>query len=518
MHAAIPVVEIADHAGALRIRRPDRKIDAAHAANRPELRAELLIDLEVIALGEKVQVDLAHERAVAIRILHDLLGTIVSDRAHLVVAVASRSRQHRLEKAFGMQTIGGDFLPSARRSDAHLLCVWAKHPDDEIIAHAVRTQNPERIRVRAREKRVHFVDRQAEDFEGCHAKRPSLPRTSELKTLDAHRSPPRHPATLRRFLVSLGATALDSPHGMDQTFNTVVEDLLRTYRENGGINYIEAAATLPSRPAVDAACVELLSILFPGFHGEPLVHAGELPEATMTRIKALHRRLKPEICKSLMAVKPSASVETDAEEILRFFFSQLARLREMLWADIDAAYEGDPAAISYEEIILAYPTIEAIAIQRMAHLPLPKGPPAHPPNDDGVGARPNRHRYPSRRADRVALLHRSRHRRRRRRDLCDRLAREALSRRTLGARSFQKDDQGHIRKGGKRHPNVEDHVTIYPNSTVLGGETVVGARSTIGGNVFLTESVPPDSLVYYQGKQIATVSKRDRHPDVARHF
>jgi serine O-acetyltransferase len=89
---------------------------------------------------------------------------------------------------------------------------------------------------------------------------------------------------------------------------------------------------------------------------------------------------------------------------------------------------------------------------------------------------------------------------------------------TLGARSFQKDDQGHIRKGGKRHPNVEDHVTIYPNSTVLGGETVVGARSTIGGNVFLTESVPPDSLVYYQGKQIATVSKRDRHPDVARHF
>ncbi|MEP6809807.1 MAG: serine acetyltransferase, partial [Chthoniobacterales bacterium] len=82
---------------------------------------------------------------------------------------------------------------------------------------------------------------------------------------------------------------------------------------------------------------------------------------------------------------------------------------------------------------------------------------------------------------------------------------------TLGARSFQKDDAGLIRKGGKRHPNVEDYVTIYPNSTVLGGETVIGARSTIGGNVFLTQSVPPDSLVYYEAKQMKVVPKRDRH-------
>jgi len=66
---------------------------------------------------------------------------------------------------------------------------------------------------------------------------------------------------------------------------------------------------------------------------------------------------------------------------------------------------------------------------------------------------------------------------------------------TLGARSFKKDEEGRIKKGGKRHPNVEDGVTIYPNSTILGGETVIGARSTIGANVFLMSSVPPDSLV-----------------------
>jgi serine O-acetyltransferase len=79
---------------------------------------------------------------------------------------------------------------------------------------------------------------------------------------------------------------------------------------------------------------------------------------------------------------------------------------------------------------------------------------------------------------------------------------------TLGARSFQKDERGKIKKGGKRHPTVEDDVTIYPNSTVLGGETVIGARSTIGGNVFLVQSVPPDSLVYYEETQLRIVPKR----------
>jgi len=300
---------------------------------------------------------------------------------------------------------------------------------------------------------------------------------------------------------------------MDPNFTSVVEDLLRTYEENGGINYLEAAAKLPSRPAIDDVCVDLLSLLFPGFHGEPLQHAGDLPSVTISRIKSLHARIKPEICKSLEALSPSDSIEADAEEILAFFFSQLARLREMLWDDIDAAYEGDPSAHSYEEIILAYPAIEAIGIQRMAHLLYQKQLPLIPRMmtewahgrtgiDIHPGARIGSHFFIDHGTgvvigetciigSHVKLYHGV----------------------TLGARSFEKDDHGHIRKGGKRHPNVEDHVTIYPNSTVLGGETVIGARSTIGGNVFLTQSVPPDSLVYYEAKQMAIVSKRSRGPE-----
>ncbi|MGI9088172.1 MAG: serine O-acetyltransferase EpsC [Chthoniobacterales bacterium] len=300
---------------------------------------------------------------------------------------------------------------------------------------------------------------------------------------------------------------------MDQSYTTAIEDLLHTYRENGGINYVEAAATLPSRPAVDETCVELLSIMFPGFHGGLLAHAGELEAVTTGRIKALHARLKPEVQKSLAAVRPDESTEKHTEEILAFFFSQLAKLRQMLWADIDAAYEGDPAAISYEEIILAYPAIEAIAIQRIAHLLYQKDLPLIPRMmtewahgrtgiDIHPGATIGSHFFIDHGTGVVIG------------ETCVIGAHVKLYHGvTLGARSFQKDDAGHIRKGGKRHPNVEDHVTIYPNSTVLGGETVIGARSTIGGNVFLTQSVPPDSLVYYEAKQMKVVPKKERSPD-----
>ena len=85
---------------------------------------------------------------------------------------------------------------------------------------------------------------------------------------------------------------------------------------------------------------------------------------------------------------------------------------------------------------------------------------------------------------------------------------------TLGARSFVKDESGHIVKGGKRHPDVEDHVTIYPNSTILGGETVIGAHSTIGANVFLMQSVPPHSLVICEDKQSVVRDKAARRRPV----
>lgn len=290
--------------------------------------------------------------------------------------------------------------------------------------------------------------------------------------------------------------------------NDPAEALLHTYGVGGGINYLAAAATLPSRPAIDAACVDLLSLLFPGFHGEPLVDPGDLPDLTRIRIRSLRARLLPEMVKSLARRSGNGDSGTaEAKRILADFLSHLASVREMLWSDLDAAYEGDPSATSFEEVILAYPSLEAIATQRLAHilyhhnLPLiPRMMTEWAHGQTGIdihpGAKIGSHFFIDHGTgvvigetcvigSHVKLYHGV----------------------TLGARSFEKDEHGNIKKGGKRHPEVEDGVTIYPNSTVLGGETVVGARSTIGGNVFLTHSVPPDSLVSYEANQLQVVHK-----------
>ncbi len=294
---------------------------------------------------------------------------------------------------------------------------------------------------------------------------------------------------------------------MDSTNRDAVEELLQTYGETGGINYLDAAATLPSRLAIEATCAELMSLMFPGFRSEALVSSDDLADITRTRVRNLHARLKTEICRSFGKIPPDEATEAKAEEVLTVFLKELPSVRRVLWTDIDAAYEGDPAAKSYEEIILAYPALEAISVYRIAHLLYDKVPLiprimtewAHSRTgiDIHPGAEIGSHFFIDHGTglvigettdigSRVKLYHGV----------------------TLGARSFQKDERGKIKKGGKRHPKVEDDVTIYPNSTVLGGETVIGARSTIGGNVFLVQSVPPDSLVYYEEKQLRIVPKR----------
>ena len=302
---------------------------------------------------------------------------------------------------------------------------------------------------------------------------------------------------------------------MDSTNRDAVDELLQTYGETGGINYLAAAATLPSRLAIEAACIELMSLMFPGFRSEALVSSEDLADRTRTRIRNLHARLKTEICRSLGKIPPDEATEAKAEEVLTAFLRDLPCVRRLLWTDIDAAYEGDPAATSYEEIILAYPSLEAIAIHRLAHLLYNKVPLiprimtewAHSRTgiDIHPGAEIGSHFFidhgtgvvigeSTKIGSHVKLYHGV----------------------TLGARSFEKDEHGKIKKGGKRHPTVEDEVTIYPNSTVLGGETVIGARSTIGGNVFLVQSVPPDSLVYYEEKQLRIVPKRKHKPVTTR--
>jgi serine O-acetyltransferase len=293
---------------------------------------------------------------------------------------------------------------------------------------------------------------------------------------------------------------------VDKNGTNAVNDLLATYGETGGINYLAAAATLPSRETIEESCADLMSLMFPGFRGEALVDSEDLPDITKSRIRNLRMRLKPEICKSLGDYPASEETKKKAEEILDFFISQLPEVRKILWTDIDASYEGDPAAKSYEEIILAYPSLEAIAIYRMAHLLYNKVPLiprimtewAHSRTgiDIHPGAEIGSHFFidhgtgvvvgeTTKIGSHVKLY-------------------QGVS---FIARSLA---AGQALRGKKRHPTIEEGVCIYAGTTIMGGDTVIGANSTIGANVFLTKSVPPNSLVYYEEKEVAIVQKRAR--------
>ncbi|MDE0569740.1 MAG: serine O-acetyltransferase [Verrucomicrobiales bacterium] len=283
---------------------------------------------------------------------------------------------------------------------------------------------------------------------------------------------------------------------MESLQRKIVDDLLVSYQEVGGINCIDTA-NLPSKLAVAGLCEDLLRLVFPGFLENDAIEAGNLEKETSQMVSQILLTLSKEINRSLrLASDDSKEIREESPDNLACcFLSELPRLRSVLRTDVEAAYEGDPAAKSFEEIILAYPCLEAIAIQRMAHvlysLSIPFIPRmmtewAHSKTgiDIHPGAQIGSHFFIDHGTgvvvgetcvigSHVKLYHGV----------------------TLGARSFPKDGDGNPIKGIKRHPNVEDEVIIYPGATILGGETVIGARSTIGANAFIMNSIEEDSLV-----------------------
>jgi serine O-acetyltransferase len=292
---------------------------------------------------------------------------------------------------------------------------------------------------------------------------------------------------------------------MAELVDTSVGALLRSYASAGGLNNRDAV-NLPSKRAVGQMCEDLLQIIFPGFHDEDAVHHSSIEEVTAVRLSSVVKRLAGQVRKAVRIGDPHKPTGR-TPPIIRKFYQSLPEVRDLLRTDIEAAFDGDPATLHREEVILSYPFIEAIAIQRLAHRLYHYGAPIVPRMmtewahsrtgiDIHPGAGIGTHFFIDHGTgvvvgetcnigNHVKLYHGV----------------------TLGARSFAKDDTGNIVKGGKRHPDVEDNVTIYPNSTILGGETVIGKNSTIGANVFLMHSVPPHSLVVYEEKQLVIRDK-----------
>jgi serine O-acetyltransferase len=323
-----------------------------------------------------------------------------------------------------------------------------------------------------------------------------------------NQAPPRAPAADDH------DTHLSARPGFEEKFyDQFVPELLTSYAAVGGLNNRDAH-NMPSTRAVGQICEDLLQLLFPGFHDNDAVHHGTLAELTYERLASVGKRLEDQVRKSVRIGDPKKPTGR-TPPILRHFFHSLATVREILRTDIEAAYEGDPAALYSEEIILSYPFIEAIAIQRLAHVLYRTGAPIIPRMmtewahgrtgiDIHPGAKIGSHFFIDHGTGVVIG------------ETCNIGSHVKIYHGvTLGARSFVKDESGHIVKGGKRHPDVDDHVTIYPNSTILGGKTHIGANSTIGANVFLMQSVPADSLVIYEEKQLVIHDKSARKKEAA---
>jgi serine O-acetyltransferase len=292
---------------------------------------------------------------------------------------------------------------------------------------------------------------------------------------------------------------------MDESWKQIVSDIVTSYDQLGGLNN-QDVHNMPSKRAVGVICEDLLRILFPGFHDDDAIHKHSVFNLTEQRLSGVVQRLETQVRKSVRIGDPHRPTGR-TKPILLKFCKDLPEIRQLLHTDIQTAFEGDPAALSREEIILSYPCIEAIAIQRLAHrlyqsevpiIPRMMTEWAHSRTgiDIHPGAKIGSHFFidhgtglvvgeTCRIGNRVKLYHGV----------------------TLGARSFAKDEKGQIVKGGKRHPDVRDNVTIYPNSTILGGETVIGENSTIGANVFLMHSVSPNSLVVHEPKQLSIIDK-----------
>ena len=300
------------------------------------------------------------------------------------------------------------------------------------------------------------------------------------------------------------------PHAMDKDLGKITEQILSSYETGGGINNIDGS-NLPSKRALAAICEDLLQLLFPGFHDQEPIHSTHLRRVTSHRIYSIADRLKEEVCKSLRLREPGCPDAT-AERLLFSFLETLPQVREKLRTDVEAAFQGDPAATNFDEIILAYPYIEAIAIQRSAHVLYNLGLPLIPRimtewahSRTGIdihpGAEIGSHFFVDHGTGvvigetSVIGAHVKLY--------------QGVS---LIARSLA---GGQALRGKRRHPEVEDNVTIYAGTTIMGGDTVVGAGSTIGASVFLTHSVPRRSLVFIEEKALKILDKDKRAIEVA---
>lgn len=285
----------------------------------------------------------------------------------------------------------------------------------------------------------------------------------------------------------------------------LTDRILASYHEIPTIHHL-GHCPLPSSEAVVEIAQDLKEVMFPGYRRRQNLHIGNVMFHIGDLIDSLHDKLTVQIARALghaydcehglnCEKKRRVDFESLGQRKAIAFLESLPDLREIIAGDVQAAYDGDPAAGSLDEVIFCYPGLEAVTVYRFAHelhrLEVPLIPRmltewAHSRTgiDIHPGARIGRSFFIDHGTGVVIG------------ETCDIAEHVTIYQGvTLGALSFPKDAQGNLIRGRKRHPTLERNVVVYANATVLGGDTVVGANSVVGASVSLTRSVPPNTVV-----------------------
>jgi serine O-acetyltransferase len=308
---------------------------------------------------------------------------------------------------------------------------------------------------------------------------------------------------------------------LGEKFNDLVADLLESYRADPHIQRI-GKRFLPSRTEIAEVIQGLLELVYPGFYGRQDLTEQNLREHTESLLAEvadkLHRQIHNCLCYDREArgeIRAEAGPDPCDQKALGIaveFLERLPEIRGMLAGDVQAAYDGDPAATGTDEILLSYPGTLAITVYRLAHELHVLGVPLMPRimtewahSVTGVdihpGARIGRNFFIDH-ATGVVIGETT--------TIGDNV--KIYQGVTLGALSFAKDARGRLIRGTKRHPTIENNVVLYANATVLGGQTVVGAGSEVGGSVFLTKSVPGNSVVKMKSPDLRVRTKLPASP------
>ena len=286
---------------------------------------------------------------------------------------------------------------------------------------------------------------------------------------------------------------------IDEIVSTILED----YKDDRVINQ-EVMFTQPDSDAVTDILQKLFRIVFPGYYKEKSYRFYNLNSRIAVLLEDVMYNLTKQVALALPqdpdnCGKCEETLDCDASRICLEFFKRIPKIREYVETDVEAFFDGDPAAYSYNEIILCYPGLFAITTNRIAHelfllgVPLiPRMMTEYAHNKTGIdihpGATIGKYFFIDHGTGIVVGETTI---------IGDRV--KVYQGVTIGALSTR---GGQSLKGVKRHPTIEDNVIIYAGASILGGETVIGRDSVIGSNAFITSSISPNSRVSMKAPEL----------------